>query len=436
MARCARERLYREGLTLAVDVERLQPGARVRFAGRPETVSLVAVRPGAFWEFFFDGPTGTGKYVLAEAELGGIEVIETTSELRFDGLPSQFRLGVEARRIDIAFAYEMAGVAVSNIQPLPHQLEAVYECFLREPRLRFLLADDPGAGKTIMAGLYMKELILRRAGDRILVVAPANLRPQWIRELAERFQLDFVQLAASHFDASLTENPWDQFDKIVVSRDFLKTERVREAFDAAARDWDLAVVDEAHGFTIAVDGKGYINKKSERYKAAEGVARRSHRLILMTATPHSGRDYSLWALLRLLDLDAWGDRCPRRIEAPAQQFRKVSKEIMRDMAGNKLFKDRHPQRVEYNIEGAEWDLYDAVTDFVATKLKEIRGDRAKSTAGFALTTMQRRVASSTRAISRTLQRRLDRIEKALEDPAAYLRNRKAFQAALERRRHR
>ena len=186
-----------------------------------------------------------------------------SGELRFDGDPVQFRLGVEARRIDIAFAYEMAAVAVSNIQPLPHQLEAVYECFLREPRLRFLLADDPGAGKTIMAGLYMKELILRRAGDRILVVTPANLRPQWVRELAERFQLDFVQLGASHFDASLTENPWDQFDQIVVSRDFLRTDRAREAFDAADKDWDLAVVDEAHGFTISVDGKG-LHQQEER----------------------------------------------------------------------------------------------------------------------------------------------------------------------------
>ena len=374
--------------------------------------------------------SGPGKQVLAESELDGIEISDIQSELRFDGDPVQFRLGIEARRIDIAFAYEMAAVAVSNIQPLPHQLEAVYDCFLREPRLRYLLADDPGAGKTIMAGLYMKELILRRSGDRILVVTPANLRPQWIRELAERFQLDFVQLGANHFDASLTENPWDQFDRIVVSRDFLRTDRAREAFDAAEKEWDLAVVDEAHGFTIAVNGKGFINKKSERYKAAEAVARRSHRLILMTATPHSGRDYSLWALLRLLDLDAWGDRCPRKLEVPPHHFRKVSKEIMRDMSGNKLFKDRHPQRVEYEITGDEWELYNAVTDFVSKKLKEIRGDSPKSTAGFALTTMQRRVASSTRAIRRTLERRLDRLEKALEDPAAYLRNRKAFQASL------
>jgi superfamily II DNA or RNA helicase len=415
---------------MPVDVERLKPGATVRFPGRADVVTLIAVTPGPFWEFFFDGPAGPGKHVLAEAELDAIEIVEAPTDMRFQGDPIHFRLGVEARRINIAFAYEMAAVAVSNIQPLPHQLEAVYDCFLREPRLRFLLADDPGAGKTIMAGLYMKELILRRAGDRILVVTPANLRPQWIRELADRFQLDFVQLGASHFDASLTENPWDQFDRIVVSRDFLRTERAREAFDASEKDWDVSVIDEAHGFTISIDGKGAINKKSERYKAAEAVARRSHRLILMTATPHSGRDYSLWALLRLLDLDAYGDRCPRRLEVPPQQFRKVSKEIMRDMTGHKLFKDRHPQRVEYEITGDELHLYDEVTDFVSKRLKEIRGDTSRSTAGFALATMQRRVASSTRAIRRTLERRLDRLERALADPAAYLRGRKAFQAAI------
>jgi superfamily II DNA or RNA helicase len=415
---------------VSVDPELLRPKAQVRLPGREEVVTLVAVTSGPFWEFFFEGPSGPGKHVLSESELDGVELVESLDHLRFDGDPVQFRLGVEARRIDIAFAYEMAAVAVSNIQPLPHQLEAVYDSFLREPRLRFLLADDPGAGKTIMAGLYMKELILRRAGDRILVVAPANLRPQWVRELAERFHLDFLQLGASHFDASLAENPWDHFDRVVVSRDFLRTDRAREAFEAADKEWDLAVIDEAHGYTISVDGKGHIRNKSERYKAAEAVACKSHRLVLMTATPHSGRHSSLWALLRLLDLDAWGDRCPKKIEIPKQQFRKVSKEIMRDMAGNKLFKDRHPHRVEYQIVGEEWELYEAVTDFVSEKLREIRGEHSKSAAGFALTTMQRRVASSTRAIRRTLERRVDRIDKGLEDPAAYLRNRRAFQAAI------
>jgi superfamily II DNA or RNA helicase len=417
-------------MTLSVDLDRLKPRTQVRFPGLDELVTLVAVAPGAYWEFYFDGPSGPGRRVLAESELDVIQISDEPDELRFDGDPLQFRLGVEAQRIDVAFAYEMAAVAVSNIQPLPHQLEAVYDCFLREPRLRFLLSDDPGAGKTIMAGLYMKELILRRAGDRLLVVAPANLRPQWIRELSERFQLDFVQLGASQFDASLTENPWDQHDHIVVSRDFLRTPRAREAFEAAEKDWDLAVVDEAHGFTLSVNGEGHINKKSERYKAAESVARRSHRLILMTATPHSGHNASLWGLLRLLDIDAYGDRCPREIQVPPQQFRKVSKEIMRDMSGELLFKKRHPRRIEYQLTADEQQLYDAVTDFVANKLRQIRGEQSRTTASFALTTMQRRTASSTRAIRRTLERRLARIDKALEDPAAYLRNRRDFQASL------
>ena len=276
----------------------------------------------------------------------------------------------------------------------------------------------------------MKELILRRAGDRLLVVTPANLRPQWIRELSERFQLDFVQLGAGQFDSSLTENPWDQHDHIVVSRDFLRTPRAREAFEAAEKDWDLAVVDEAHGFTLSVNGEGHISKKSERYKAAESVARRSHRLVLMTATPHSGHNASLWGLLRLLDMDAYGDRCPREIQVPPQQFRKVSKEIMRDMSGELLFKKRHPRRVEYELTADEQQLYDAVTDFVGNKLRAIRGEQSRTTASFALTTMQRRAASSTRAIRRTLERRVARIDKALEDPPAYLRNRRDFQASL------
>lgn len=415
---------------MSIDLDRLAPGAQVRFPGSNEVVRLVAVKSGPFWEFHFDGPSGPDRKILAESELDGIQISDEPEELRFDGDPVQFRLGVEARRIDIAFAYLMTAVAVSNIQPLPHQLEAVYDRFLREPRLRFLLADDPGAGKTIMAGLYMKELILRRAGDRLLVVTPANLRPQWIRELSERFQIEFVQLGSSHFEASLTENPWDQHDHIVVSRDFLRTPRARAAFDAAEKDWDLAVIDEAHGFTLAVNGKGHISRKSERYKAAESVSRRAHRLILMTATPHSGHNASLWGLLRLLDLDAYGDRCPQTVEAPQQQFRKVSKEIMRDMAGEFLFKKRFPQRVEYELTPREQDLYDAVTDFVSNKLRLIRGEQSRTTASFALTTMQRRAASSTRAIRRTLERRVARIDKALEDPAAFLRNRRDFQDSL------
>jgi superfamily II DNA/RNA helicase len=412
------------------DPARLVPGARLVLPGSGEEVRLLTVAPGPFYDLVYEGPTGLGRVTLAEDELGGVRLVDTPERLPFDADPALFRLGIEARRIQVSFEHDMAALAVSNIQPLPHQIEAVYDCFLREPRVRFLLADDPGAGKTIMAGLYMKELILRRSGDRILVITPANLRPQWARELAERFSLDFVQLDSAIFDATPTLNPWDQHDRIIVSRDFLKTKRTKEAFEAADREWDLAVLDEAHGYTISTDGKGHIKDRSERYKAAEAVSRNAHRLILLTATPHSGRDASLWGLLRLLDMDAWGDKCPRRLEVPARAYRKIPKEKMTDMAGQPLFLPRHPHTLDYELEGDELALYDAVTDFVSRQLREIRGDGSSSAAGFALTTMQRRLASSVRAIRKTLERRVARIETALEDPAAYLRSRKSFQALV------
>lgn len=415
---------------MTFDPAEFVPGARVRLPGTGDEVTILTVVPGPFYDLVYEGAGGISRITLAEDELGSLLLVEAPDRPRFDADPARFRLGIEARRIQVSFEHDMAALAVSNIRPLPHQLEAVYECFLREPRIRYLLADDPGAGKTIMAGLYMKELILRRSGDRILVVTPANLRPQWARELADRFDLDFVQLDSGTFDATPTLNPWEQYDRVIVSRDFLKAQRVREAFESAEREWDLAILDEAHGYTIATDGKGYIKNRSERYKAAETVSRKAHRLILLSATPHSGRDASLWALLRLLDLDAWGDRCPKHLQVPEHSYRKIPKEQMKDMAGKPLFLPRYPHTFDYDLEGEELALYEAVTNFVSGELREIRGDRGSSAAGFALTIMQRRLASSVRAIARTLERRLARIESALENPEAYLRRRRDFQASV------
>ncbi|MDV6303540.1 helicase-related protein [Rhodococcus cerastii] len=410
--------------------EHLVPGSRVRFPGDATVVTLVQVKQGSFWDFVYRDADGSlADVTLAEEEIGEIELVSSTSSPRFTGNPRQFRLGVEALRIQNAFRHDMAGLAVSNISPLPHQLDAVYGSFLEEPALRFLLADDPGAGKTIMAGLYIKELMLRRAADRVLIVTPANLRPQWQRELAERFDIHCIQFDSSTLDSNPTQNAWDLHDFVIVSRDFLKREEVINAFAAAEKHWDLAILDEAHGYTLHVDGKGLINKRSERYKAAERIAEKAHRLILLTATPHSGRNESLWGLLRLLDPDAYGDRCPKHgLSLNPNQYRKVAKERMVDMAGNKLFRPRFPHTVGYELRGAELDLYDAVTNFVSKELAEIRGAGAASAAGFALTTMQRRLASSVRAIRRTLGRRIDRLERAIEDPAAYLRTRRDFKA--------
>ena len=201
---------------------RLVPDARVRFPGEEDAVTLVRVREGPFWEFVFRGSSGgLDEVTLTEDELAGIEVVASSDSPLFDGDPRRFRLGVEAWRIENAFRHDMPGLAVSRISPLPHQLDAVYGTFLEEPVLRFLLADDPGAGKTIMAGLYIKELIVRRAADRVLIVTPANLRPQWQQELAERFGIHCAQLDSSTFDANPTQNPWDLHDFVIVSRDWL-----------------------------------------------------------------------------------------------------------------------------------------------------------------------------------------------------------------------
>ena len=409
---------------------RLVPDARVRFPGEEDAVTLVRVREGPFWEFVFRGPSGSlGEVTLPEDELARIKVVASSESPRFDGDPRRFRLGVEAWRIENAFRHDMPGLAVSRISPLPHQLDAVYGTFLEEPVLRFLLADDPGAGKTIMAGLFIKELMVRRAADRVLVVTPANLRPQWQRELAERFGIHCAQLDSSTFDANPTQNPWDLHDFVIVSRDWLKREEVLDAFTGADKGWDLAILDEAHGYTLQVDAAGRIKKRSDRYRAAEQVAEKAHRLLCLTATPHSGRNSSLWGLLRLADRDAYGEVCPTGpIELNPQHYRKVFKEEMVDMAGNSLFKPRHPHTVAYSLSGPELDLYEAVTRFVSTELARIRGGGAAGVAGFALTTMQRRLASSVRAIKRTLERRTARIERALADPEAYVRSRRDFAA--------
>lgn len=413
------------------DPSLLRPDARVRFPGHVDVVTLLTVKPGPFWDFVYRGADSRpDEITLSEDELPQVEVVDAGQTRPFNADPRHFRLGVEARRIRIAFQHDMGALAVSNITPLPHQLETVYGHFLEQPRLRFLLGDDPGAGKTIMAGLYMKELQLRRAADRILIVAPASLRPQWQRELAERFHIDAVQFDRAVFDSAPTQNPWDVHDIVIVSRDFFKTPEVVNAFVEAEKEWDLAVVDEAHGFTLQIDGNGLISKKSERYKSAELLAAKAHRLILLTATPHSGRAESLWGLLRLLDPDAHGDRCPRKVEISPRYYAKTSKEQMVDLRGERLFKPRHPHTIGYDLDGAEWDLYQAVTNFVARELAEIRGQNPGSAAGLALTTMQRRLASSVRAISRTIERRIERLEKARENPTEYLRGRQDFRGTL------
>lgn len=405
------------------DPRKLIAGARLRLPGHTEPVTVVQVQPGPYWDFLVKGETEDYRSVsLPEEELPGIEVVDAGGERPYDAHARVFRLGVEARRIRTRFQNDMGALSVSSIEPLPHQLEAVYGRFLEEPRLRFLLADDPGAGKTIMTGLYIKELQLRGAADRVLIVAPANLGFQWQRELDERFRIAARRITRDTLDADPMANPWESDGVFIVSRDLLKTEGVLGSFAAAQRPWDLAVLDEAHGYTLKINKRGAIDNRTGRYKAAERVARQSERLLLLTATPHSGREESLWGLMRLLDRDAYGNRCPERVEIMPHHYSRTTKEQMVDLRGQSLFRPRFAHTVAYTLDGAELDLYNRVSQFITQGLAQIRSERTDgsraSVSGFALTTMQRRLASSVRAICRTLQRRVERLERERELPRA------------------
>ncbi|WP_067710520.1 helicase-related protein [Nocardia yamanashiensis] len=406
---------------MSFDPQQLVAGALVRLPGQPDHETVVHVRQGAFWEFGLESRGGRYRRIsLPEAELPGIEVVSTGRDSSFDADPRAFRLGIEARRIRSRFQDDMGALAVSSIDPLPHQLEAVYGKLLQEPRLRFLLADDPGAGKTIMTGLYIKELQLRDVADRVLIVAPANLSFQWQRELDERFQIPARRITRETLESDPMTNPWEQDGVFIVSRDLLKTKSMLDSFTAAQRPWDLAVLDEAHGYTLKVKSSGAIDSRTDRYKAAERVASRADRLLLLTATPHSGREESIWALMRLLDSDAYGDRCPDLVEIMPHHYSRTTKEQMVDLRGRPLFRPRVAHTVTYDLDGAEWDLYQQVSYFITQGLAQIRREQAEggapSVSGFALTTMQRRLASSIRAITRTLARRVERLERELEQP--------------------
>jgi len=189
---------------------------------------------------------------------------------------------VEAHRIQLAYAHDpLFAVSLSGVRGLPHQIEAVYRRLLPQPRLRFVLADDPGAGKTIMAGLLIKELKLRGVVDRVLVVVPAPLTAQWQDELLDRFDEEFVVVEAREVRWRLGGNPWQQHDRVITSLDFAKQDDVRP--DLLRAEWDLVVIDEAHKCSAVTYGEEV--KRTKRYLLAEELSRRTARLLLLTAPP-------------------------------------------------------------------------------------------------------------------------------------------------------
>ncbi|WP_233266803.1 helicase-related protein [Tomitella fengzijianii] len=338
----------------------------------------------------------------------------------FDADPARFRLAAEALRIRMAGLHDpMVAVTSSEVRPLPHQIRAVYGELLPRTPLRFLLADDPGAGKTIMAGLYAKELMLRGDLTRMLVIAPGSLVEQWREELAVRFDIHARTLDRPLIERSPGGDPFPAHPLMIARMDQLaRDEQLQEHL--AATEWDLIVVDEAHRMSARWWG-GEL-KTTRRYELGRSLDAVTRHLLLMTATPHSGSEEDYQAFLALLDPDRFAGRYREGAHTldTTGIMRRMVKEELLTFEGTPLFPERVAETVPYSLSPAERELYEAVTDYVRTEMNRaeaLDGSRTR-TVGFALTVLQRRLASSAHAIARSLTRRRDRLRTRLDDMEA------------------
>lgn len=330
----------------------------------------------------------------------------------FDADADLFRLTAEALRIRMAARGDaMLAVSTSLLDPLPHQIQAVYNELLPRTPLRFLLADDPGAGKTIMAGLYVKELALRGDLERCLIVAPGGLVEQWQDELQEKFGLDFTLLSKQMEEATVDGNVFDRHPRLIARMDALaRSEDLQSRL--AESSWDLVVVDEAHRMSAHYFGAEL--KTTKRYELGRLLGRVTRHLLLMTATPHAGKEEDFQLFMALLD----GDRFAGKYRDGVHQhdasglMRRMVKEELLTFEGKKLFPERRAYTVPYELSSTEQELYEQVTRYVREEMNraERLDGRRGNQVGFALTVLQRRLASSPEAIARSLERRRQRLE--------------------------
>jgi len=335
----------------------------------------------------------------------------------FTGDAELFKLAVEAKRIDLAYLFDpMMAVHTSNVEPLPHQITAVYESLLPRQPLRFLLADDPGAGKTIMAGLYIRELLMRADARRVLVVAPGSLVDQWRDELYEKFGLEFKVYSREMQEGSLGANAFENHDQWIVRLDQMSRNE-EEQIKLCASSWDLVIFDEAH--KLAAHFFGQEVKRTRRFNFAEKLSGATRHLLLMTATPHNGKEEDFQLFLSLLDGDRFYGKFRDGVHKvdPSDLMRRMVKEELVKFDGTPLFPERRAYTVNYQLSDIEAALYASVTEYVKTemgKADSLDGKR-RGSVGFALTSLQRRLASSPEAIYQSLKRRKERLELRLQE---------------------
>lgn len=344
------------------------------------------------------------------------------ADVRVETVPTDFSseawkifLALETKRYRFASLYDpLLAMNASKVDPLPHQIEAVYGHVLRMPRIRFLLAHDPGAGKTIMAGLIIKELKMRRVVERVLIVVPGHLKDQWSRELKDRFSETFTVISRDYMKSLYAENAWMKENQIITSMDFAKQEEVLPSLSNT--EFDMIVVDEAHKMSASVYGEK--TEKTERYRLGEILSKNSEHLLFLTATPHRGDPENFRLFLDLLSPGFFKTTAMIKESLSSQDnplFLRRIKEDMEDFEGNPLFVPRKVKTPEITLSDPEKELYNDVSIYVKEQYdKALKSDK-KRHIGFALLILQRRMASSTHALLRSLERRRCRLEKMLEE---------------------
>jgi superfamily II DNA or RNA helicase len=400
----------------------IQPGTVIKGEVFPEPIRVVLVQPiGAAVKIGGQGLHSKQYHerLLTREQALGLEVIPV--EARFDGDALRFRLGIEAARLGLAYEYDpYFSLSIARVDPLPHQLEAVYEYILPLPQIRFLLADDAGAGKTIMAGLLLKELKLRGLVSRTLIVTPANLAFQWQREMRDRFRERFDIIRGIDLRNAYGVNPWQDKPQVITSMDWAKREEVLESLGRTS--WDLIIVDEAHRMSASDP-----EHKTERYRLGELLSQKTHHFLLLTGTPHKGDPANFCLFLQLLDRDVYGDvrsleEAMKRNHAPF--YLRRTKEALVTFPDPdtgkvcRLFTNREVRTVRFELDGQEFDFYEALTRYVQDQSIRAAADpSARGRAlGFTMAMYQRRFASSIHAVRRSLERRLQKLEDRLRRP--------------------
>lgn len=375
--------------------------------------------------------------ILYRSDESRIEIVQGGKPWSFDGDGAQFRLVAEAIRIKLAHLFDpILAVHTSLVDPLPHQITAVYEAMLPRQPLRFLLADDPGAGKTIMAGLLIKELIARGDLKRCLIVCPGSLVEQWQDELHRRFNLPFDILTNDKFEAARTGNWFLENDLAIARLDKLsRNDDVQQKLLSPDCHYDIIICDEAHKLSATFFGNEV--KYTKRYRLGQLLSRKTRHFLLMTATPHNGKEEDFQLFLSLLDSDRFEGKFRDGVHRSdvSDLMRRMVKENLLKFDGKPLFPERIAYTVPFRLSVQEANLYKEVTDYVRqefNRAEALQNDKRAGTVGFALTVLQRRLASSPEAIYHSLRRRKERLEQRMSELKVWQQNGNSNEITSER----